>query len=66
MTKFLQILKIIASYTVGIIITILLATISIFLAPIFYVWCRKLATELTAAWEEKALKDPQQITVINQ
>ncbi len=62
MTAICRILKVIASYTVGIILTILLAIVSVVLAPAIYIWARRFINELLASWKDaEAFKQAKQI-----
>lgn len=62
-TKLSRILKVIASYTVGIILAILLAIVSVVLAPAIYIWARRFINELLASWKDaEAFNEPKQIT----
>ena len=63
MHKFLSILKVTASYTVGITFAVLLAVVSVVLAPAIYIWARRFINELLASWNDaEAFNEPKQIT----
>ena len=62
MTAICRILKVIASYTVGIILAILLAIVAVVLAPAIYIWARRFINELLASWKDaEAFKQAKQI-----
>lgn len=63
MHKFLHILKVTASYTVGITLAVLLAIVSVVLAPAIYIWARRFINELLTSWNDaEAFNEPKQIT----